>query len=399
MSSSEEKMFILKMLEEGKINSEEASRLIEALDGGTKQNTNETASKSYKQPNFHDEIFNTKERLHQWKKEFQNNYNQKDFDNMVDEFSLKAEKLGKNVASTTIGIVDKVIDFVGSFVDTNAFNIFGSYTAEDRCFEAPADEGMELEIEGLHGHIQVKKHDGNMVLIKSRVRSPQDIADKILVFEQTEDKVRVKLNKSSNASVSHEISIPVIRFKSIKLETVNGRINVEDSLSESFVGITRNSSIDLMGVKSDRISVTTKNARIQLGYVVGKEIDINTNNSVIDIKNVKAESLKAVTMNGRIAVENVQNYDKCSEMKIVLKTSNGGIKVNMNDLDNKGYKVKAQTTNGGVNLLIPDITYRNIEKHSIGGSFVEAESKGYDEILEKVSIEAETVNGFIEIVK
>jgi len=50
----------------------------------------------------------------------------------VDEFSSKVEKLGKNLAYTTIGVADKLVDFISSFVETNSFNVFGKYKATNR---------------------------------------------------------------------------------------------------------------------------------------------------------------------------------------------------------------------------------------------------------------------------
>ncbi|WP_243467858.1 RNA-directed RNA polymerase L domain-containing protein [Acetivibrio straminisolvens] len=81
-----------------------------------------------------------------------------------------------------------------------------------------------------------------------------------------------------------------------------------------------------------------------------------------------------------------------------LKTSSAGIKVNMNDMEKRGYRVKAQTTNAEINLLIPEMTYRNMSKQ-MSSNFVEADSDGYDEYANKVNIVAETTSGNIEIVK
>lgn len=82
-----------------------------------------------------------------------------------------------------------------------------------------------------------------------------------------------------------------------------------------------------------------------------------------------------------------------------LKTSNGGIKVNMNDMENRGYRIKAQTTNSGINVLIPEMTYHNVNKQSVGRNLVEAESSKLESYDSIVSIEAETMNGYIEVVK
>jgi len=399
MSNSEERLLILKMLEEGKITSEEAARLLEALEGSAGSAQEGGGARRQRHPNFYDEIEKARQRLNEWKRDFNKKYSQKDFDRLVEEFCDKAERIGRNVASATLGIVDKMIDFVGSFVDTSAFNIFGSYAAEERSFEVQAAEGTDLTVEGLNGHILVKRHLDDKIMIRSKVRSPQNNADEILAFSEAGGAVSLKLNKTGNLSVSHEVFLPAIKLGTVKFETSNGKIYVEDCLSDVFECITKNSPVDLMGVTSDKIAVSTKNARIQIGYVIGRNIDINTNNSVIDMKNVKAETVKAVTTNGRIFIENVQNYGNLSETNLLLKTSYGGIKINMNDMDNRGYKVKAQTAGGSINLLIPELIYYNINKQGAGRSFVEAESNGYVNYPVKVNIYAETVNGDIEVVK
>lgn len=404
MSNSEEKMLILKMLEEGKITSDEAAKLLEALGSNSKQSTaNDYTARQQqqKQPNFHEEAAKLRDKVHEWKKEIKNNYNQKDFDHMVEDFSSKAEKLGKNLATTTFGIVDKMVDFVGSFVDTNAFNFFGSYPTVEKTFETVAVEGMDLYVEGVNNYIVVKKHPENKILIKSKIKSPAKDADTLLAFNDEGNTITLRPSKQVNfsMSVSHEIFLPAVKFNTIRLQSSNGRIYVEDSLSNMFEAVTKNSHIELMGVNSEKINVSTKNAKIQVNYVIGKDIDINTSNSIIDIKHIKAENVKAVTMNSRILVENVQNHENNPEINLFLKTSNGGIKVNMNDMDNRGYKVKAQTTNGGINILIPNMTYNNINKQGIGGSFAEAQSSGYETYPQRVQINAETNNGYIEVVK
>lgn len=401
MSNSEEKVLILKMLEEGKITSEEAVRLLDAIENNAGGQRGEENSKQNKRSGFQSEVEKVKERLNEWKKEFKgkNNHKQKDFDHTIEDFVDKAEKLGKNVAVTTFGIVDKMVDFVSSFIDTNSFNIFGSYKAVERTFEIEAAEGMEFSIEGINGNVVVKKHEDNKILVRSNIRSPHNNADELLKLNKDESSTSLVINKASNVSVSHEVFLPAVNFKDIKITTTNGKIYVGDSISESFMANTRNGHIELMGVNSKKINVSTKNARIQLGYITGKEIDINTSNSVIDIKHIKTERINAVTTNGRVLAENLQNYQDSPEMNVDIKTTNGWIKVNMNDMDNRGYKVKARTTNGGINLLIPQIVYNNMGRQGTEGSVVEAENVGFADYPQKVNMNLETINGYIEIVK
>jgi len=399
MSYSEERLLILKMLEEGKITSEEAARLLEALEGNSKQEQTENTSKQQKQSGFYDEISKMRDRINEWTKDFKKNYTNKDFDKMVDEFSAKAEKLGKNVAAATLGVVDRIVDYVGSFVDTNAFNIFGNYKTIDKTFEAPAIDGIEFNVMAVNGQILVKKHLDNKIIIRSRVKSPQENVDEIISFTNNNDAVSLTINRTGNLSVSHEIFLPAVKFKNIRLVTSNGKILVEDSLSEYLECTTKNAPIEVTGANSGKMVISARNSRIQTSYIISGNIQIDATSSVIDMKNIKAVDISAVTMNGRILMENLQNHQDSPEINLILKTTNGGIKVNMNDMDNKGYKIKALASNGDVNLLIPELMYHNVNKQRTGGSFVEAESNGYVNYVKKVNINAEAINGYIEVVK
>lgn len=401
MSLNEERMLILKMLQDGKINSEEAAKLLEALDGGKKQAAGEnTANRQQRpQPNYYDEVNKLRERINDWKRDFTKNVNEKDFDKMVDDFSAKAEKFGKSVATTTFGIVDKIVDYVGSVVDTGSFSIFGTYNTVEKTFEAAVQEGMDLDLEGINGQISIKKHAENKIIIKSKIRSPQSYTDDVILFSGSENAVTLKLNKTEFISVSHEVFVPAVTFNKIRLETKNGKIAVEDTLSKQFESVTKNAVIDLMGVNSDSIFIDTKNAKVFANYIIGKTVNINTKNSIIDVKNIKTEKLSAITANGKIAVENVQNIDGSADITLELKTKNGDIKANMNDMENRAYKVQARTTNGGINLLIPELLYSNPGKSFSPDKAVDAQSSSYNNAPQRVNIYAETLNGYIEVVK
>lgn len=403
MSFNEEKMLILKMLQEGKISSEEAAKLLEALDGAQKQSSADSSAGRQQRPqaNYYDEIAKVKERISEWKRDFSKNYNQKDFDRMVDDFSAKAEKVGKNVASATFGIVDKIADFVGSVVDTGSFGIFGGYAVVEKTFEAAVQEGMNFELEGANGQIVVKKHQEENIIIKAKVRSPQNNAEGLLLFNNSENTVSLKLAKSEGLpiSVSYEVFVPAVRFNKLRLETRNGKIVLEDTTANEFECITKNAAIDLMGITCDRVTADTKNAKITLNYVIGKDISLDTKNALVDVKNLKAGKLAAFTTNGRIIIENVQNYENIPETVMELRTKNGEIKTNMNDMEGRAYRIKARTTNGGINLLVPGLLYRNSPGQGSSWKNVDAETEGFDNASQKVTIYAETCNGYIEVVK
>ena len=154
-----------------------------------------------------------------------------------------------------------------------------------------------------------------------------------------------------------------------------------------------------MGVSSSKVSADTKNAKVVINYLIGRDISINTKNAMIEMKNLKVEKLGAYTINGKILLENLQNYDNAADIELVLKTKNADIKANINDTGDRGYMVKARTSNGGINLLIPSVLYRNIPKTDSSNRQIEAETENYSNAAQKVHINAETQNGYIEVIK
>ena len=410
MSVSEERMMILKMLQEGRINSEEAAKLLEALDNNQSQaqgpfggGSRFEGFKSPKMPqhNYYDEVARVRERINDWRREINKNYNQKDFDKMVDELSAKAEKFGKDVTNVAIGVADKVVDFVGSMVDTGTFNFFGSCVLVEKTYEAAAAEGISLELQAANGQITVKKHDENRILIKAKIRTPQENAETALSFADENGTVSLKLAKPDtfNLSVAYDVFVPAVRLNRLVLETKNSKIYVEDTVSAEFTSVTKNGGIDLTGVTSDKIFVDTKNGKVDVNYLIGTEIAINTKNAGIEVKNLKAVKAEVATQNGKILVENVQSLDDANTVDLTLKTKNADIKANMNDSEEKGYRVNAQTSNGGINLLIPNLLYRNAFRAEGPNKQAEAETENYSNATQKVNIYAETQNGYIEVIK
>lgn len=403
MSISEEKMMILKMLQEGRINSEEAAKLLEALESKKEPCHGPGGFRGPKPPqrNYYDEVAKVRERIDEWRRQLSKNYNQSDFDKMVEEFSAKAEKFGKNVATAAFGLADKVADFIGSIIDTSAFNIFGNCVTEEEQYEVAAAEGMNLELQATNGQITVKKHQEDKIVIKAKIRTPQENAKNALAFSNENGTVAVKLAKPDtyNLSVSYDVLLPAVKFNQVALESKNGKIYVEDVTSEEFVSATKNAVIDLTGINSSRIAAETMNAKVTANYIIGRDVSFGTKNASIEIKNLKAVRLTAVTMNGNIMLDNVQNYDNENIAELNLKTMNANIKANMNDSENRGYKINARTMNSDINLLIPNLLYRNAMRINRSHRQADAETDNYATADKKVNIQAETMNGYIEIIK
>lgn len=397
MSYSEEKIKVLNMVQEGKITAEEAIKLLDALEDNDSKSFNQQTTANKKQPEFYDELNKLKDKLNGWKKEFKDNIDQKDMEKTIEEITTKAEKIGKNVASATLGVTDRVLDYIESFVGSNVFNVFGNYNVVEKTYEAPVAEGDCLDLNALNGNIVLKKHLSNTVVIKARVRSSITDIDTLQTFESTDGLISLKQNNTANMSVSLEVYIPQLKFESIKLSSTNGKVYVEDSVGRILEIITTNSQIEVMGVTTDSLYLKSRNGKINSSYVIASDIVMETSNAPVDIKHMKTGKINVSTKNGKINVENIQNMTGTDEVQMNLYTTNAPVKVNLNDMEPRGYKIKGRTTNANINILIPQITYHNVNRAGIGGTFVEAETLNYSASPEKLSITVESTNGTIDI--
>lgn len=411
MSYNEEKMMILKMLEEGKISSDDAIKLLDAIESkgtniSTRRHIIDVSKEKLSQINFNDEVNNLKNKLSYWKNEFKNSAKEKiefdndseKFDKTIEEFSHKIEKLGKNVKESSLDIADKISDFVGSFIESRNFEFFSNVKAKEKIFIFDnVTEETNLNVEAINGHILLQKHSDNNILIKTWIKSPYVEHNDAIKYDKSPNSVDLTVKKGFNVSVSHEIFLPDILINSIKLNTINGRISLLDISSKTILAFSKNAVIDLIGVKSEKIKLSTRNARIQMSYVFSNILDLETLNGSINIHHSKSQNMNLTSTNGRLVIDNVYNISTDEIMKIDLNTSNAPIKIRMSNFDDTGYIIKASTTSNQINVFIPELNYATqSEKEDL--SLVEAKSLDFENKLIKVDIHASTTNGIIEII-
>lgn len=185
MSIGDERLMILKMLEQRKINSDEATKLLDAVERNKKGES----------------------------EKIKVNLNKK-----VDEFSTKVEKIGKNIAAGTVGVADKIMDFVENFIETNSFNLTQNYNIYEKIFQfSNVSENTDLLIEGLNGKIILKNHSLDCITVKSIIKSQKNSLEEIISIVESDNKIALQVNNTLNVSVSHEVLLPNIRINNIEL--------------------------------------------------------------------------------------------------------------------------------------------------------------------------------------
>ncbi|CCQ98258.1 hypothetical protein CULT_820017 [[Clostridium] ultunense Esp] len=410
----DEKMMVLSMLEEGKITSEEAVKLLEALE--ETESFIEYESIKENEEKFID-MDKTKEKLEELEK------NLKEQGKKVEDFSAD---LGSKLSNAFSNLINKnnIIGFFGDYKTINA-----EIEKDISQMDSPI-----IQLKSINGGITLKNWKEEKILIKILYKYKHnnlseddkfyDLYEETnkIIFEplytnnvmmdldvylpdryyeeinlntsngkiQVEDFNLEVLNcKTSNAS----ISIRDIIAKGIDLSTKNGRINLKDISSPVLKTVTTNSNIMMEDIDSDNLITSTKNGRITLSDILANSISANTSNSSIEINDIDSKIVQLITSNGKIICRDLNNK-KIGELK--LSTSNSTIDVELGELRNMSY-FDLETSIGNISLEIPDLVYKVNKQVNLGVKKIVAHSVDFSEGEDCFHLNASTSNGSIRI--
>lgn len=399
----EEKMMILSMLEEGKITSEEAVKLMEALEDI--------------------EIPRNEQRTENKKDDSQKEENSSGRFNSL-------EDIGADIGNAFSNMLSGLKDIGGSFgFKNNHETIY-----EDLDMDISHFENLNLNLRAINGSIkliptnsenlsikvscQYKKGllqknepyfdfylDGDTVVFNPKYNSGLSIKLDVflpeikynhILLNSTNGKIDVdKLNinllecNTSNSS----INIFYVNSKEIILSTKNGKVESQYTNSDKFTAYTTNSSILLAHVNSNDFDIKTANGKIDVNSLSGKNIICKTSNGSINVKNISFSAIQLTTSNGRITCDDI---DTNKAEIIRLTTSNGSISSKIKD-HNKEISFDLETSMGSINLETPDLVYTTNKQVSLGLKKIVAHTVDFNNSDDNLQIVASTSNGSIQI--
>ena len=401
----EEKMMILAMLEEGKITSEEAIKLLEALDQKEDFYQEDTSSKS-------DEYTSEEEK----------NIFQDTFDNLED--------IGSDIGNVLYDIFDGLKDFSSSFGFKNNYETITT----DLEMDLDSMENPSLDLKAINGDINLRPTNKNVLLVKVVCQYKKGLLNEnetYFDFTNIDGKITFTPKYNSNISITLDVSIPEKFYNEIRLNTTNGKIYIKDLNSRSAQCITSNSSVEIEGGNTDLIDLTSKNGKIEIKDINSKNIQTYTTNADIEITNTNSETIDAKTGNGKIILKDIKSVDitcktsnsiielsSIDSQSIYLMTSNG--KIILNDIDTANAKninlitsngsivsdildlskeaiFDLETSMGNINLDIAELIYTTNKQVNLGLKKIVAHSINYDLNKDHLNFVASTSNASIKI--
>jgi DUF4097 and DUF4098 domain-containing protein YvlB len=395
----EERMMILSMLQDGKINSEEAVKLLEALE--------ETDEGSF--------------------------INEEKAKEKADEIGEIAKEQGKKIEDMGIDIGNKIAK---AFSDIN----FGGFSGRTESINTTVEIDIShidnpiIDIEAINGGIILENWGEDYISIeinckykKGLIQENEDFFD----FYELDNKIVFSPKFSGNLSINLKVFLPDKPYEDIHLKSSNGQLKINDFTGNTFNLNTSNAAITMESIEGDEVFINTKNGRIILDDIIAPKIDANTSNSNILAEDIETENINLITKNGKVILDDIIaeeiiaktsnssiEVEDAESKKIELITSNAKVQLNDLDLDKLNY-LKIATSNGGIDieldklykeiyldletsignidLELPSLVYELNKQANLGKKSIIAHSVNYKEDENSLKLLATTSNSSIKI--
>lgn len=448
-----ERLRILTMLAEGKITSSEALNLIEALDSsGSKnqsssgmdlnQNLLESIQKSFDELNKKTESISSEllnkvesigrhieskmdidpekinESLNTFQNEFKTSIDKISKDMSMDNNSLSSkisesvfdlnkkgtdpdklneymEDLKKCLTGISINIPGLNDKLPNIFKNIDLFN--GPSNTFTKTYSKTVSDSSDLKLtfESTNGSIIIEGHDEDEVLIDMYCRTPEKDIRRIITVIDKPDIYGVKTKALSNTVVNLNVQIPKKKFLRIYISTFNDKIQVSDISCSTLMCTAPKGRITISGVSCDIIDCSTSRSKIELSDIVSKKLFVKTSDSPVTADNINCSLCHIKTSDNRIFFAFSDEF--AGKNETTLTTSNGKIEADLYLLPETGVYVDGSTTDGNINIDIPDIYYKINEQSIPGSSHVICQRENFNTAKNTVKITAHTTNAWIGI--
>jgi len=383
MNDDNEKMVILRMLQDGIITASEAKGLLDAVEDDKPSSSDSTTSeKDYEKEENPLSGWGTK------------------FEHMKKDFAPKLHKLTEIVVEKTATVADIVTEKTTTVADKISKSFDLEYMGEEqkksyknmpeRIFELEVAEGYnELKLSSFNEATRISGCSGNRIMVK--VTYSQKSRNPNLNFIKKGREYELEYEEHDFDFVLVEAFVPERLFRNMNIQSVNGEINLL-SINSEYISISNlNAGVNLKSVESEIIKVDVNNGFLNAVNVISKSGKIEVSNGAVDCVDFDVEDLYIQNFNGVTNI-NISSFKKFKEYMYNIDTRNGKVTMVLPSSVGVGYYIKGQASLSNVKLGLKDV-----EHIKNSGDYVEAKSADYDAFSKHMVINARTSNAPLNI--
>lgn len=366
----DERIIILRMLEEGRISAEDATKLLDEIskDGvnlDTHNNTEDTFLETF--------TYDLGRKI----------------DTFTKGFEPKFHKITETLVEKTANLADKIAKSMPT-IEVPKRNKQANRNILEHTFEIRVQETYnELALSSFNGDVRINGYNGN--LIKAIVKYIPKSGGANIDLLKLGEKYILNYNEDLFESVSIYAFIPKSLFNNIDIQCTNGIAYVNSIKVEYLLLNNLNNNSELKDIEAGIVKIDANNGSLKVTNLICKSGKFEISNGKLNITNFDIENLFISAFNSNTNID-ISKFNKFNGYTWNIESFNGKIYINIPSTPDIGYYIKAQTSLNNVNIGLTGLDY--ILYFS---SYVEAKSVNYDVIFKHVSISAETTNAPINI--
>ena len=417
-----EKLRILRMLENRQISATEAAELLKAVDGGPSPGPAPQSGTSYAShqtntshppppPPMHDTKYtgyapNTGRPGGKGGSSFDVEDLGRKFESFAKDMAPKVQRFTEVMADKIAVAADKVSEVFSVEKDSmpTVHPQAHTHRAPAPAPRPPASGGMqqintelsvekgginELDLSGLGGEIRIKGYNGDKITARisyktSRHGSPIELM-------RLGGKYFLKYEADDFSSVSIDAYVPDRAFSSIKIEGINCEVDIS-SLSSNQIRISNmNGATSLSGISAGSIFAESSGGRFKVASIISDSAKFENLNGPVEAVELDIAELKLANYNAQLSLM-VSKFERHSNYIWNIETGNAKLGINLPTLHDTGYHIKAHAAMSEIRLGLTGLQFLINE-----ASLVEARSVSYDHAAKKLKLAAETSNAPLTI--
>jgi len=403
-----EKMMILKMLEEGKINADEASRLLASTDGSPPASYATPAAPPPRvgydpqRPHGHTPApspspspSHTGHSPHDPRSNAPAGTTKDSFGTKVDDFMKDAGPKVKKFAGTVVEKTASAVESISKSLAAKPSHGPSHYaspaaakpatTGIEEVIEIKVDHANgELNLAGLNGQVLVKGYNGNK--ISAKIYTVPKRAGAKAQLATLGNKYYLSYDENDFERLCIDAFVPEEMFETVKVSTVNGDLSLATVAANYVFVESANGNTEVVGVNAGQLTIECNNGKLTLKDTNAHKAVVENFNGAIYVNKIDIGDLKLNTFNGAIDMQ-IAAFSAYDNYRWNVETSNGKLLVILPTYATLGYHIKAHAALDTAKLGLVGMNYLRHDNSSL-----EAISVNYDSCLKKVEMDLATSN-------
>ena len=278
--------------------------------------------------------------------------------------------------------------------------------------DVSSQEVKVLKLIGKNSKISVRTHKSSNIEIEGRYKSVRN-NDPMINFENRNGTYVLNYNYHAIKYIGFDVLIPETLIDNLYIENSNAAIDVTGLLAKQLTIGTKNAPISINYCQSEGIAAGTRNSHIEIRRSQSNRIELSTTNAKINVRETNAKIGDFLTTNAEVLIQNsdinrsiiqtknakiwldltdLDTSENWEDYEVEGRTTNADIEVLLPETVALPFKINGSTKRGSIQTEERDLIVLARDK-----GYLHAKASDYDKGDVSLDLNLQTTNGNINV--